>query len=128
MDLLTTQELARAGVLYAPAGFKVATEQALKDTCNGCGASGSWFRPPSTIYGTDIEGACHIHDWMYGHGYTIEDKQEADRVMLNNMIRLIERDRKKWYKPTMMQHRRALKYYEVVVMFGGGAFWKGKNG
>lgn len=127
MDLLTTQKLAQAGVLYAPANFKTATIERLKEVCNGCGASGSWFRPPSTIYGTKIDGSCHIHDWMYSEGHTIEDKQEADRVMLNNMIRLIERDRNKWYKPTFLQHRRAVKYFKAVDLFGGSAYWKGKN-
>ncbi len=123
--LLQTQELAMAGVLFSPASFLTSTGKQLKEICNGCGAAGSWFRPPEKIYGTLIVQACHIHDFMYNEGRTIEDKDEADRVMLNNMIRLIERDSGKWYKPTFLQRRRALKYYLAVKNFGGPAFWKG---
>lgn len=126
-SLLESQRLARLGVIYAPASFLVATPQQLLEVCNGCGAAGSWFRPPKRIYGTLIVFACHIHDWQYHYGSTIEDKEESDRTMLNNMCRLIERDRKKWYKPTWMQHRRAYKYYWAVDKFGGPAFWAGKN-
>jgi hypothetical protein len=125
-SLLKAQELARAGVLSAPASFKNATEDQLLDVCNGCGASGSWFRPPKRMYGTLIVYACHIHDWMYNFGKVIEDKEEADRTMLNNTFRLIDRDSHKWYKPTFLQRRRALKYYEAVKYRGGLAFWSGK--
>ena len=125
--LLKAQELARAGVLYAPASFLTATEQQLLEVCNGCGAAGSWFRPPKRIYGTLIVYACHIHDWMYDSGSTNEDRDEADRTMCNNMMRLIDRDADKWHKPTFLQRRRALKYYWAVHNFGGSAFWAGKN-
>lgn len=124
--LLKAQELARAGILYAPASFLNATLDELLDVCNGCGAAGSWFRPPKRIYGTLIVYACHIHDWMYNFGTTIEDKDESDRVMENNMNRLITRDSRKWYKPTFLQRRRARKYYLAVKHFGGEAFWAGK--
>ena len=126
--LLKTQELARVGVLYAPASFLVASEQELLDTCNGCGAAGSWFRPPSKMWGTDIEPACNIHDWMYSKGYTIEDKHQADETMQNNIDRLIDRDSHKWYKPTILQHCRSRLYFLGVSWFGGSAYWKGKNG
>ena len=126
-SLIEAQKLARAGVLFAPVTFLNASHQQLKETCNGCGAADSWFRPPATIYGTNIVYACHIHDWMYSEGRTIEDKDEADRSMFNNMNRLIRRDADKWYKPTSLQHRRALKYYLAVKDFGGSAFWAGKN-
>lgn len=126
-SLIRAQELARAGVLYAPASFLNATPNQLMEICNGCGASGSWFRPPKRIYGTLIVYACHIHDWMYNFGKTVEDKDESDRTMLNNINRLIDRDSSKWYKPTFLQHRRALKYYYAVKNFGGSAYWAGKN-
>ena len=126
-SILKAQELARAGILAAPASFKTATREQLLGACNGCGAAGSWFRPPKRMYGTLIIYACHIHDWMYNFGVTIEDKDEADRTMLNNMFRLIHRDSRKWYKPTFLQRRRALKYYEAVKYKGGPAFWDGKN-
>lgn len=126
-ELLEAQRLAQMGVLYAPASFLTATEAELLEVCNGCGAAGSWFRPPKRIYGTLIVYACHIHDWMYNFGRSIEDKNEADRTMLNNTCRLIERDRSKWYKPTWLQYVRAKEYYFAVKNFGGSAFWAGKN-
>lgn len=126
-SLIEAQELARAGVLYAPASFLNATPNQLMEVCNGCGAAGSWFRPPKRIYGTLIVYACHIHDWMYSFGKTLEDKEEADRVMNNNMNRLITRDSHKCYKPTFLQRRRARKYYLAVKHFGAEAFWAGKN-
>ena len=125
--LLWAQSLACGGELYAPASFKAATAHGLINTCNGCGAADSWFRPPEKIYGTPIVYACIIHDWMYGNGCSVEDKDEADRVFLNNMNRLITRDAKKWYKPTFLQRRRAKKYYLAVKYFGNEAFWAGKG-
>lgn len=120
--------LACAGVLYAPASMLTHNTSVLATICNGCGAANAKFDfIPDRIYGTSIAEACHIHDYMYYEGRTIEDKEEADRVFLNNMFRLIERDKHKWYKPTALQRRRALKYYEAVVYFGGSAFWAGKN-
>jgi hypothetical protein len=64
---------------------------------------------------------------MYAVGYEIEDKNEADRAMLNNIIRLIDRDSHKWYKPTFLQKIRAKEYYLGVKYFGGPSYWKGKN-
>lgn len=127
VELLKAQELAKSGVLCASPGFKLASENELLEICNGCGASGSWFRPPKTIYGTLIVFACHIHDYAYQFGTTAEDKDEADRTFHNNMNRLITRDEHIWYKPTFLQRRRALKYYLGVKYGGGEAFWAGKN-
>ena len=121
-------DLARAGVIYAPPTFKLAGEQTLKEICNGCGNSRSKFDfIPDHIWGTDVSPACCVHDYMYHTGSDIEDKNEADRVFLNNMLRLIERDRHKWYKPTWLQRWRAVTYYNAVVTFGGPAFWLHKN-
>ena len=125
--LLKAHELAHAGIIFAPASFLVANKQQLIDTCNGCGAADSWFRPPAYIWGTWIGAACVVHDWMYSYGATNEDKEEADRVFKHNMQRLIQRDAHYWYKPTKLQHARSLLYYASVVNFGGSAFWKGKN-
>lgn len=121
-----SQDLVVRGTLFAPAGFLCRSANELLLICNGCGAADSWFRPPKTIYGTLIVYACIIHDYMYETGNTIEDKEEADRVFLNNMNRLITQDKHKWYKPTFLQRRRAKKYYYAVKEFGGEAFWQGK--
>lgn len=61
---------------------------------------------------------------MYHVGQTVADKEEADRVFLNNLLRLIEAG-SGWLK--MLRRRRALDYYQAVVAFGGPAYWAGKN-
>ncbi len=122
------RQLAQMEVLHAPASFKNATSERLSDVCNGCGAANAKFDfVPDRIYGTYIGYACHIHDWMYNEGRTIEDKEEADRVFLNNVLRIIDRDKRKWYKPTRLQRRRAKKYYLAVKYLGGSAYWAGKQ-
>ncbi len=125
--LLNAQEFARQGALYAPAGFKVASVKELMKVCNGCGAAGAKFDfVPDRIYGTYVGYACFIHDWMYDCGRSIEYKDEADRVFLNNMLRIIDRE-KKWYKPKGLMRCRAKTYYYFVKNYGGPAFWCGKN-
>jgi len=124
LKLLKAQKMAQDGLIYAPKSFKEATWLQLVEYCNGCGAAGSFFRPPETIYLTDVSSTCIIHDWCYTMGKTIEDKEEADRIFLNNMIRIFNRA-DTWYK--CLQVRRAKKYYYAVKLFGGSAFWAGKN-
>ena len=111
--------------LYEPASFTKASAAQKKKICNGCGAANSKFDfVPDTIYGLKICAVCDRHDWMYHKGKDIYDKEEADRVFLNNLLRLIESG-SRWLKP--LRRRRALKYYEAVVVFGGPAYWRGKN-
>ena len=63
---------------------------------------------------------------MYAVGVTQADKDEADRVFLNNMLRIIEA--KTEFGPLKpLRNRRALKYYEAVKYFGGSAYWNHKN-
>ena len=126
-DITTAQRMAKEGLIYAPDSFLNATIDELVDACNGCGAAGSWFRPPKRIYGTLIVYACIIHDWMYSKGLTDEDKVKADRVFRGNLNRIITLDSDKWYKPVKLQRARALFYYSMVKCFGHEAFWKGKN-
>ena len=126
-DLLKTRELAAHGVLYAPASFLATPFDDVYDTVNGCGAANSKFDfVPETIWGLYIGDACKIHDWMYEEGRTVEDKEEADRVFLNNILRLIDRD-DKWYRPKFFLRLRARTYYVTVTLLGGPAFWLGKN-
>lgn len=128
MTISKTITLAVSGAIFAPAAFMAASAQELQRVCNGCGAAGAKFDfIPDRIYGTDISPACHVHDFMYDRGRTIEDKDEADLVFLNNMLRLIERDAAaKWYKPRGLMRSRANKYFKAVRAFGGPAFWAGK--
>jgi len=111
--------------LYAPESYLLASEQEKSDVCNGCGAKGigGWF-VPDTIWGLSIKESCNIHDWMYYEGEDIEEKEEADRVFLNNMLRTIKTG-SKWLSG--LRKSRAKKYYEAVVHFGGPAYWDGKN-
>lgn len=123
-----TIELIEAGVLFAPPSFVQSSIEELEEICNGCGAANAKFDfVPDTMWGLCVCSCCHIHDKGYDEGETLEDKQESDRIMLNNNLRLIERVTgwKKILKPLM--RRRALKYYEMVTTFGGPAFWEGKN-
>jgi len=112
--------------LWAPYSFVNATPTEIKMRTNGCGAAGARFDfVPDTIWGLSIERACRIHDWMYGRGRTIEDKNEADRVFFNNMLRLIEASTSNRLL-RFLRRRRALAYYKAVCWFGGPAFWAGK--
>ena len=106
--------------LYIPNGYQPKTD------CNGCGSGWNAKLVPDTIYGLDITPVCCIHDYMYEVGTTIEDKEEADRAFLNNMLRVIE-SKQGWWFPHFLARGRALKYYEFVHNFGGPAFWDGKK-
>lgn len=111
--------------LYAPPAYYDLSEVERARICNGCGTKGlGGLIVPDTLWGLEIEDACDIHDFMWHEGSTIEDKREADRIFLNNMLRLIDGG-SKWLK--WIRRRRAYKYYEGVAVFGGPAFWAGKN-
>jgi len=113
--------------LFAPQSYRDAHPDLKKKHCNGCGPKSALIDVvPDTAWGLDISEACNIHDWMYAHGKTIADKQEADRTFLNNMIRLIH-NAGGWSVLKMLRRRRALTYYWAVDRFGGPAFWEGKN-
>jgi hypothetical protein len=60
---------------------------------------------------------------MYSLGTTLQDKEYADRVFLNNLVRKID-DNNKWFR--FLRRRRALKMYWVVKTFGEAAFWDNK--
>ena len=129
MSLEETKRLAASGILYAPAAFLVTPIGQLKLICNGCGAANAKFDfVPDKIYGTYVGHACHIHDFMYENGRSEEDRNEADRVMRNNLLRLCKRDsKKKWHKPWFLMRKRCQLYYKMVDCYGGDAFWAGKN-
>jgi len=113
--------------LYAPASFIAASAEVRAAVVNGCGAGG-WKIDlvPDSIYGLDVSDVCDIHDWMYEAGETLADKEEADRVMLNNLLRKINAKTKyAWLR--WLRRKRALKYYQAVAEFGAPAFWADKN-
>ena len=121
--------------LYAPENYwnAINSQQDLSKILNGCGTDG-WKGQlvPETLWGLSVTDACNIHDWMYEQGKTIADKEEADRVFLNNMVRTVNHHhannscifgciKKK------LQLIRARTYYEAVKHFGGDAFWANVN-
>ena len=114
-------------LLFAPAAYVAAPADVRRLVVNGCG-TGGWKGAlvPDTIYGLDVAPACNIHDWMYQAGSGIADKDEADRTLLNNLLRLIDAAGGPWWL-RRLRRRRALVYYEAVRLFGGPAFWSGKN-
>lgn len=121
--------MAKVGLneLYAPEQYWRLGREAIKEITNGCGPGG-WLRAlvPDTIWGLDISEACDIHDYMYAVGLTNEDKEVADRVFLNNIVRLINAKTRYWVLKRL-RYRRASTYYLAVKNFGGPFFWSGKN-
>ena len=113
--------------LYAPEEYWKLSSGMKKLICNGCGAGSAMFDfVPDSIYGLDISEACNIHDYMYHIGKTIEDKLEADRVFLNNIIRIIDANTSwKWFR--RRRKKIAYLYFDAVSKWGGPAFWEDKN-
>lgn len=113
--------------LYVPASWRTAGPEVRSLAINGCGTEG-WKGAliPETLWGLPVTAACNIHDWMYVAGVDIDDKNEADRVFLNNMLRLITAaGGPGWLQA--LRRRRARTYYQAVSHFGGPAFWDNKN-
>lgn len=112
--------------IFAPDDFWDASQEERDVICNGCGSSQAKFDfVPDTIYGLSVKLACHIHDWMYYHAEASEEaRYEADRVLRNNLFRIIE-NHGGWLR--LLRRRRVWKYYRSVRMFGGAAFWANKN-
>ena len=91
---------------------------------NGCGSGWSTYLVPDSFILFDFTIPCAIHDEMYFLGKTIQDKEEADRVFLNNMLR--EANSKSCFiRP--IARAMAYQYYDKVVKYGGTAYWDGKN-
>ena len=111
--------------LFAPLGYWDLSDQAREEMLNGCGTRGIiGLLVPDTVWGLCITPACNIHDYMYSVGATIADKDEADRVFLNNMLRMIDDGIWVLKLPRII---RAKEYYEAVHLCGRPAFWSGKN-
>lgn len=114
--------------LYAPTAYWRARPDELAQICNGCGPSGLMsVLVPDTVFGLSIASACNIHDFMYHLGIDLEDKQEADRVFLNNMIRIVISNTSNKLLLRLRLHF-VYKYYAAVDKFGGPFYWKDKNG
>jgi hypothetical protein len=107
----------------------------------GCGPGGFGdFLVPDKLFGViNVVEACKIHDYMYKRERDLEGKKKADRIFLNNMVRIViamtAPDEDGFtVKEAEVMHRRkeaclaeARTYYTMVKWFGGPAFWDGKN-
>ena len=113
--------------LWAPEEFWALTPEQRADMCNGCGPNGiGAILVPDTIWGLRITEACDIHDFMFAVGQTYEDFLRANRVFMNNIVRIIQARTRTWIMK-WLRYRRAYKYFEAVSLLGGPYFWKGKN-
>lgn len=113
--------------LFAPEEYWRLSEEIRAAMVNGCGPSG-WKSKyiPGHILWINVTEACNIHDFMYAVGKTEGDREEADRVFFNNMMRIIESVDQVWIL-RRWRRRIALEYYQQVRDFGAIYFWKGKN-
>jgi len=91
---------------------------------NGCGSGWNAALVPDNWFGIDFTIPCAIHDEMYAVGKTVEDKNEADRIFLNNMLRVADAESCIFRSFGRFLARR---YYNMVVTYGGPAYWADKN-
>lgn len=121
-------------ILYMPEGYTIMSEGSKKNVCNGCDFDGVSM----SIWGLKVDKAYSICNYMYHFSEaTIEAKEEADRVFLNNLVRIINRNTNRFLinfgcikirNPLLWLRRRAAySYYDKMKKFGGPAFWSGKN-
>jgi hypothetical protein len=114
-------------VLFAPEGYWVLNSEEKREICNGCGPQGHFDFIPDTMYFLNISEVCNIHDYCYEIARSdIRDKEWADRIFLNNLLRLIESETK-WGWVKWLRRHRAYKYYLAVKHFGAPVFWADKN-
>lgn len=113
-------------LLYAPNEFYKLSDNAIEEATGGCGPGGIGDRlVPDTAWGLNIKRACRIHDFMYSD-LCNDSKEDADRVFLNNMRRLIIHGSKIKFliSPRL---KRAKTYYLVVKHCGGSSVSKNKQ-
>lgn len=111
-------------MLYAPDKYYLLSPAMRRELVNGAGSKGYGWLVPDTIWGLSIREAANIHDYMYSLGTSIEDKEQADRVFLNNMLRIIEAANHFGSSLLAYPRRfRAKNYYRAVKYFGGPDFW-----
>ena len=112
--------------LFAPESYWTLSP-AGRAELNGCGPGG-WQGKliPDHILWVSITPACDIHDYMYAVGQTEDDRAEADRVFLNNILRIVEDQSANW-ATRFVRRRLALHYYAAVRDFGAIFFWDDKN-
>ena len=88
---------------------------------NWCGAEGSWFKPPLSIF---FHTSCNKHDELYGKWTTVWHKTKADLLLFFYMCKDVNRvgARKRPYYYTW-----AFIYLIGLTVGGWGAFYKDKK-
>ena len=108
--------------LDAPSSFWITDEPTLAMITGGCGPGAignfGWF---DIIWGLNVKPACAIHDFEYGIGTTLRQKQTADSRMLNNMLLIINNQSQSRILRCLRRYR-ATSYYNVVSEGGWVAF------
>jgi hypothetical protein len=113
-------------LLHVAPEFLTADAAYLFTVCNGCGAAGSWFKPPKTMWGLSVELACFLHDWDWHHAKTEQERRRADQRFLLNLLIIIEE--KSQNRITRgLRTIRAAEYYAAVRDYGDEAFWANKE-
>ena len=85
---------------------------------NGCGPAGILNSiVPDEYDGIDLNPACNIHDFMYFHGETEQDRDLADRIFLFNLLVLVDADNPS-IKISKKRHNRMILYYNAVSNLG----------
>jgi hypothetical protein len=111
--------------LFAPAAYWRLPESERARMGCGPGYLGDLI-VPDTMWLLSVKSACSVHDYMYRVGEVEFDRELADRVLLNNCVRIITAGSVSKLL-LRLRLRRARTYYFFVRAFGGPAFWRGKN-
>jgi hypothetical protein len=95
----------------------------------GCGPGDVGdYLVPDRILGISVRECCRIHDWYYRlwNGTTEQDRETADRIFLNNMLRVINHQESgRWL--TRLRSRIAYMYYKAVRRYGAPSFFEERN-
>jgi len=91
---------------------------------HGCGPGKGWKEGivPDIILGIDISPACIIHDVEYFFGENRDDKDEADKNFLTNMLEINDSD-SKFFLFKYLRRRIIFNYYSAVADMGDLAFF-----
>lgn len=103
--------------LIVPIGFKLPRNVERLDWA-GTGKFGTWIVPDYICFISIKKSAC-IHDEMYGIGGVEEDKEFADTIFHENMLKQLEKC-SMILRPSAIAS--AYTYYKAVVWFGSGSF------
>lgn len=105
--------------LYIPKGYEVERDCA-------CGLNYLLDPIPDAILGLSIKEACCIHDWMYGIVSTEAYRKFADRIFLDNVLAIIDRDTN-WSLLRWLRKLVAYGYYQGLKVVGWPIYHRKKS-